>query len=216
MPHLDTRLCMLLCITTLVVADLIEEESAPLDGTECGSTNHWKEKEVPVKHRNDLVSSLQMLGDYQGLLAPPPSVVSVANQAAAKAMLFISGIGTGNAYFDRLSVEDMPINCCKLYLVVTVVHTVFWGDGFFWTFQTDIVSFLTAGNMLHLIVEACIARNLLDTSAYFWPGYVNGCVNQIPQGMSAQVPGWSSFLKGATLTPLMTNAMVSSPASRYT
>lgn len=114
MPHLDTRLCMLLCITTLVVADLIEEEeSALIDGTECGSTNHWKEKEVPGKRRNDLVSSLQMLGDYQGLLTPPPSVVSAANQAAAKAMLFISGIGAGNAYFECLSVEDMPINCCK-------------------------------------------------------------------------------------------------------
>lgn len=112
-PHLDTRLCMLLCITTLVVADLIEEESALLNETECGSTNHWKEKEVPGKRRNDLVSSLQMLGDYRGLLEPPQSVVSVANQAAAKAMLFISGIGVGNAYYECLSVEDVPINCCK-------------------------------------------------------------------------------------------------------
>lgn len=98
-----------------MVADLIEEEeSAPLDETECGSTNHWKEKKyVPGKRRNDLVSSLQMLGDYQGLLAPPQSVIHVANQAAAKAMLFISGIGVGNAYFECLSVKDMPINCCK-------------------------------------------------------------------------------------------------------
>ncbi|EXB95840.1 hypothetical protein L484_010039 [Morus notabilis] len=180
-PHLDTRLCMLLCITTLVVADLIEEESALLNETECGSTNHWKEKEVPGKRRNDLVSSLQMLGDYRGLLEPPQSVVSVANQAAAKAMLFISGIGVGNAYFECLSVEDMPINC--------------------------------SGNMRHLIVEACIARNLLDTSAYFWPGYVNGRISQIPQGVPAQFPGWSSFLNGAALAPLMISALASSPAS---
>lgn len=73
-----------------------------------------------------------------------------------------------------------------------------------------------AGNMRHLIVEACIARNLLDTSAYFWPGYVNGSVNEIPQDAAAQVPGWSSFLKDPTLTPLMINALVSRPASRYT
>ncbi|KAL5541686.1 hypothetical protein UlMin_009396 [Ulmus minor] len=181
-PRMDTRLCMLLCITTLVVADLIEEEeSAPLDEAECGSTNHWKENEVPGKRRNDLVSSLQMLGDYQGLLAPPQSVVSVANQAAAKAMLFISGIGPGNAYFDCINVQDMPINC--------------------------------SGNMRHLVVEACIARNLLDTSAYFWPGFVNGCVSQMPQGVPAQVPGWSSFMKGATLMPTMIKALASSPAS---
>lgn len=75
---------------------------------------------------------------------------------------------------------------------------------------------LSAGNMRHLIVEACIARNLLDTSAYFWPGYVNGRINQVPHSMPpAQVPGWSSFMKGAALNPAMTNALVSSPASRY-
>lgn len=69
--------------------------------------------------------------------------------------------------------------------------------------------------MRHLIVEACIARNLLDTSAYLWPGYVNGHINQIPQCMPAQVPGWSSFMKGAPLTSVMVNALVSSPATRY-
>ncbi|KAH7522398.1 hypothetical protein FEM48_Zijuj07G0134100 [Ziziphus jujuba var. spinosa] len=165
-PRLDTRLCILLCITTLVVADLIEEEeSAPIDETECGSTNHWKEKEVSGTRRNGLVSSLQMLGDYQGLLAPPQSVISAAHQAAAKAVFFISGVGVGT------------------------------------------------GNLRHLIVEACIARNLLDTSAYFWPGYVNGHINQIPHGVPSQVPGWSSFMKGAALTPVMINALVSSPAS---
>lgn len=69
--------------------------------------------------------------------------------------------------------------------------------------------------MRHLIVEACIARNLLDTSAYLWPGYVNGRINQIPQCMPAQVPGWSSFMSGAPLTSVMVNALVSSPATRY-
>lgn len=70
--------------------------------------------------------------------------------------------------------------------------------------------------MRHLIVEACIARNLLDTSAYFWPGYVNGRINQLPYNVPAQAPGWSSFMKGAPLTSVMVNALVSSPASRYT
>ncbi|KAL0348790.1 UNVERIFIED_CONTAM: Mediator of RNA polymerase II transcription subunitA [Sesamum angustifolium] len=58
----------------------------------------------------------------------------------------------------------------------------------------------TSGNLYHLIVEACIARNLLDTSAYFWPGYVNGHINQLPHNVPNQVPGWSSFMKGASLT----------------
>ena len=87
-----------------MVADLIEEEkSDPIDEIECDSTNQMKEKEVQGKRHNDLVSSLQMLGDYQGLLAPPQSVVSMANQAATKAMLFVSGI----------SAEDMSIKCCE-------------------------------------------------------------------------------------------------------
>jgi hypothetical protein len=72
----------------------------------------------------------------------------------------------------------------------------------------------SAANMRHLIVKACIARNLMDTSVYFWPGYVNGCINQIPHSVPAQVPGWSSFMKGAPLSPVMVNALVSSPASR--
>jgi hypothetical protein len=98
-----------------VVADLVEEEeSAPLDHeTEYGSTNHWEEKRVPGKCRIDLVSTLQMLGDYKGLLIPPQSTASAANQAAAKAMLFISGIHDGNAYLECISVKDMPTNCCK-------------------------------------------------------------------------------------------------------
>ncbi|KAM1923612.1 hypothetical protein ACFX15_021495 [Malus domestica] len=172
-PRLDTRLCMLLSITTLVVADLIEEEEiTPTNKNECGSINGWKEKEVPRQRRNDLVSSLQTLGDYQGLLTPPQCVVSAANQAAAKAMLFLSGVTVGSAYFDCVT-----------------------------------------GNMRHLIVESCIARNLLDTSAYSWPGYINGCINQLPHGMPTQGPDWSSYMLGATLTPAMANALVSSPAS---
>ncbi|KAI4345554.1 hypothetical protein L6164_012665 [Bauhinia variegata] len=182
MPHVDTRLCMLLCIIPLVVADLIEEEEHVLnDETDNGPTDHWKEKKVLGKCRNGLVSSLQILGDYQSLLAPPQSVLSAANQASAKAMLFVSGITIGSAYFECLCMKEMPIDC--------------------------------SGNLRHLIVEACIARNLLDTSAYLWPGYVNGRNNQLPQCVPTQVPGWSSFMKGAPLTPVMINALVSSPAS---
>ncbi|PSS33906.1 Mediator of RNA polymerase II transcription subunit 33A like [Actinidia chinensis var. chinensis] len=181
-PRLDTRLCLLLTISTLVVADLIEEEeSAPTDEMECTDSIHGKEKEVPGTRRGDLVSSLQSLGDYKGLLAPPHSVISAANQAAAKAMMFISGINVGTAYFECVSMKDMPLNC--------------------------------SGNMHHLIVEACISRNLLDTSAYFWPGYVNGRINQIPHTLPVQVPSWSSFMKGAPLTSILKNALVSAPAS---
>ena len=114
MPRLDTRLCMLLSIIPIVVADLIEEEEGtPVDETDSRPTDQWKEKRVPGKCQNDLVSSLQVLGNYHSLLMPPQSVVAYANQAAAKAMLFVSGITTESAYFDCLSMKEMPIDCCK-------------------------------------------------------------------------------------------------------
>lgn len=68
--------------------------------------------------------------------------------------------------------------------------------------------------MRHLIVEACIARNLLDTSAYFWPGYVK-CSNQLSRNVPSQVTGWASLMKGSPLTPALVNALISTPASRY-
>lgn len=105
-----------------MVANIIEEEeSATLDETEYGSTNHWEEKRDPEKCRIDLVSSLQMLGDYKGLLIPPQSTVSAANQAAAKAMFFISGIDDGNAYLECISVKDTPTNCCKFYRFSSII-----------------------------------------------------------------------------------------------
>lgn len=110
MPRLDTRLSMLLSITTLVVSDLIEdEENMPQNKMDSQTAQDSKEK-----RRMDLVSSVQSLGDYESLLTPPPSVIPAANQAAAKAMLFTSGISIGNsAYFDVVNMKDMAINFCK-------------------------------------------------------------------------------------------------------
>ncbi|KAL6968365.1 hypothetical protein U1Q18_034165 [Sarracenia purpurea var. burkii] len=177
-PRLDTCLCMLLSVTTLAIFMIIEEEETALNNeAECSTTSQRKEKHVSGKRRMDLVSSLQQLGDYEDLLAPPIPVISVANQAAAKAMMFLSGltVGTGG-YLDGMSLNDMPVNC--------------------------------SGNMRHLIVEACIARNLLDTSAYLWPGYVKGRSNQIPRSTAGQLPGWSSLMKGSSLTPPMEHTVL--------
>ncbi|OIV92578.1 hypothetical protein TanjilG_02341 [Lupinus angustifolius] len=168
---IDTRLCMLLCITVLAVTKVIDEEEGELiEEAEHSRTNQRRDKQ----RRREMVTSLQLLGDYECLLAPPQSVVLEANQAAAKAIMFLSGNPVCN-------INDLPMKC--------------------------------SGNFRHLIVEACIARNLLDTSAYTWPGYVNACNNQIPCSISSQVPGWSSLMKGLQLTPELVNVLVSTPAS---
>lgn len=110
MPRLDTRLCMLLSITTIVVSDLIEdEESTPQNNMNCQTTQNSKEN-----RRMDLVSSLQSLGDYQSLLTPPQSVIPAANQAAVKAMMFTSGVNvSSSSYFDLVNMKDMAVNFCK-------------------------------------------------------------------------------------------------------
>lgn len=180
-PRLDTCLCLLLCTTTLAVVNIIdEEESALLEEDDHKHMHQGSEKEALGKCRKSLVSSLQQLGDYEGLLTPPPSVTSIANQAAAKAIMFFSGISVGSGYLDGVNFTDMPATC--------------------------------AGNMRHLIVEACIARNLLDTSAYLWPGYVKGHSNQLPRTISGQIPGWSSLMKGSPLTSPLMHTLVSTPA----
>jgi hypothetical protein len=111
-PRLDTCMCMLLSITTLTVANFIEEEESELiDETEHSPTNQSKEK--PGRRRKDLVTSLQLIGDYEGLLTAPQAVSLVANQAAAKAIMYVSGLPVGNGYYESVSMNDMPMNCCN-------------------------------------------------------------------------------------------------------
>ncbi|KAG9154144.1 hypothetical protein Leryth_000609 [Lithospermum erythrorhizon] len=180
-PRLDTCLCLLLSITTLATLNLIEDdESSLLNEIDTNPFAQKSEKQTVGKRCQDLISSLQQLDDYDGLLTPPLPVSSVANQAAAKAMMSLSGVTVGSGYFDGVSLNDMPVNC--------------------------------SGNLRHLIVEACIARNILDTSAYLWPGYVKGRTNPLPHSLSNQMPGWSSLVTGSPLTQPIVSALTSSPA----
>ncbi|XP_057964186.1 mediator of RNA polymerase II transcription subunit 33A-like [Malania oleifera] len=182
LPRLNSCLCMLLSVTTLAIFNVIEEEESKLtDEIEHSPINQGKGMQVVGKCRKDLVSSLQLLGDFKGLLTPPPTFTLVANQAAAKAMIFLSSGTVEGGYLQCVSMYDIPVNC--------------------------------SGSLWHLIVEACIARNILDTSAYIWPGYVNGCSTQIPHSIHGQVPGWSSLMKGSPLTQSLISALVSTPAS---
>ncbi|KAJ8748342.1 hypothetical protein K2173_002979 [Erythroxylum novogranatense] len=181
-PRIDTSLSMLLSISTVAIADIIEEEEGKMiEQTEHSPTNQPKEKHYQGKCWQGLVTALQLLGDYEALLTPPQSVSSLANQAAAKAIMFISSRTINSSYYENMSMNDMSINC--------------------------------SGNMRHLIVESCIARNLLDTSAYLWPGYVNPPGLQVPRGVTSQTPGWSLLMKGSPLTPSLTNILVETPAS---
>lgn len=112
-PRLDTCMFMLLCTTTLVVANLIEEEGELIEKAERSPTNQQKDRQTLGRRRVELVTCLKLLDEYEGLLTPPQSVIQVANQAAAKAIMFVSGHAVGNGYLECLSANDLPMNCCK-------------------------------------------------------------------------------------------------------
>lgn len=63
-------------------------------------------------------------------------------------------------------------------------------------------------------MEACIARNLVDTSAYFWPGYVSAPVVGLADFSPVQRSPWSEFMEGAALDDSLINSLLITPASR--
>jgi hypothetical protein len=122
-PHLDSRLCILLSITPLVVVSVIEEEERSLQAAEnnalgntANTNNHDKEKKlsVPGTRRAALHSSLKILGQFDGLLVPPQSVASVANQAAIKAVSLVGSITSGSGAHDSLSNSGISRNAGDL------------------------------------------------------------------------------------------------------
>ncbi|KAF8397078.1 hypothetical protein HHK36_015985 [Tetracentron sinense] len=188
-PHLDARLCVLLSIAPLAIARVVEDKgemysSSLRGGSTSGNLDTGFEHETNGRdhacRRHGLISSLQVLGQFSGLLCPPASVVIAATNAAAKAASFISNSKNGNVGFS--------------------------GGG-----RGDNVN--AGGNMRHLIVEACIARKLIDTSTYFWPGYVSTSVTSLSDSSPVQGSPWSTFKEGAQLTGPLKNALIATPAS---
>ncbi|KAK3021200.1 hypothetical protein RJ639_046619 [Escallonia herrerae] len=186
-PHLEARLCVLLSIVPLAIAHVVEDNStffAPIlsEGTE----SRYKETgqgEGGIGHssrKQGLIISLQLLGQYPALLCPPASAVSFANNAAAKAINFISKSSAKNG-----------------------ISSGGCGNSFV----------KAGGDMRHLIVEACIARNLVDVSAYFWPGYISASVVSQSDPSLLQRSPWSTLMDGAPLTGPLVNALLTTPAS---
>lgn len=72
---------------------------------------------------------------------------------------------------------------------------------------------VAVGNMWHLIVEACIARKLLDSSAYLWPGYIERLANPLSHSIPVEEYPWSAFMEGAPLSVSLKDALIKTPAS---
>lgn len=103
-PHLESRLCMLLSIVPLAITQLLEDEvnscnSSSQGGREYGYTEigygHEMDRKCHASRKHGLISSLQVLGHFSALLCPPSSIADAANLAAAKAAGFISNSKNG-------------------------------------------------------------------------------------------------------------------------
>lgn len=182
-PHLVARLCVLLCIVPLAIANVLRDDS------EHNSSSVQVSMESEYRHemksgssmKLGLISSVQVLGHFSGLLCPPTLVIDAANQAARKAASFIYNTMNGKG-------ES--------------------GTGIHANTNTK-----AGGNLRHLIVEACIARNLMDTSVYFWPGYVSTSVLSLSDSSPLEKSPWSIFMEGTPLNNTLINSLTVTPAS---
>ncbi|WCJ27895.1 Mediator of RNA polymerase II transcription subunit 33A [Euphorbia peplus] len=191
-PHLESRLCILLSIVPLAISNMFEEEtkfcsSSPQGARVSGSMETAFEPHVDVTgqdlRKHGLISSLQILGDFSDLLCPPASVIGAVNIAVIKAANFV---------FDSKNLK----------------HNLGGVD------YTDInIPVDAGGDLRHLIVEACIARNLIDESAYFWPGYLPASVMSLKDLPPVQKSPWLMFMEGLTLQKSLINSLVITPAS---
>ncbi|KAK9125877.1 hypothetical protein Scep_014723 [Stephania cephalantha] len=184
-PHLDARLCMLLCITPLAIFHVLKNEgemyssTRVISGLENDAISQVNEIGAALR-TNGLICSLQALRQFNSLLSPPASVVTAANNAYRKAISFISSSKNENDTID---------GCCH-------------GDNYA----------KTGGNMFHLIIEACIARKLIDTSTYYWPGYVFYPITSKSDSYMGQGSPWSTFKEGGQLAGPLKNSLIATPA----
>ncbi|KAJ6395149.1 hypothetical protein OIU77_020417 [Salix suchowensis] len=189
-PHLESRLCILLTIVPLAIANIMDDEakfsSSSLQGAaksgfmEIDGHGYQVDGKGQTSRKNGLISSLQVLGQFSGLLCPPASVIGAANAAAVKAASFISNSKSAKCGSVCGTHSDSYINA--------------------------------GGNLRHLIIEACIARKLIDTSVYYWPGYVSASVISFIDLPPVQKSPWVVFMEGTPFSNSLVNLLLATPA----
>ncbi|KAJ6708503.1 hypothetical protein OIU85_028739 [Salix viminalis] len=189
-PHLESRLCILLTIVPLAIANIMDDEakfcSSSLQGAaksgfmEIDGHGYQVDGKGQTSRKNGLISSLQVLGQFSGLLCPPASVIGAANAAAVKAASFISNSKSAKCGSVCGTHSDSYINA--------------------------------GGNLRHLIIEACIARKLIDTSVYYWPGYVSASVISFIDLPPVQKSPWVVFMEGTPFSNSLVNLLLATPS----
>ncbi|KAL5974893.1 hypothetical protein ACLOJK_031567 [Asimina triloba] len=115
-PHLDARMCVLLSIIPMAIVRIVEEEGEmpslcgrAASGNLAATYDNGMDGNGYASRKQGLISSLQILGQFSGLISPPPCVVVPANNAASKAASFISGFKNGSDGFKSFGHGETPI-----------------------------------------------------------------------------------------------------------
>ncbi|KAJ6790672.1 Uncharacterized protein M6B38_247475 [Iris pallida] len=187
LPHIDARLCMLLSVVPLAIVLIVKEEDempSPANGGILGN------KATGSEHRigGNIYGSRR-----HGLV----SSLQLLGQFSALLSPPPSVVVAANTAATKAA---------------TFISNIKKGRGNLGGDNCNNTSVKAVGNMLHLIVEACISRKLIDTSAYFWPGYVD-VLALSTESILVQESPWSTFMKGAPLTTPLRNALMVIPAS---
>ncbi|XP_049933972.1 mediator of RNA polymerase II transcription subunit 33A-like isoform X2 [Nymphaea colorata] len=190
-PHLDARLCILLSITPLAIARVVGQ------GTESNM------------HVND--DSRSSLGSphQHGIIGMERDTDSSIRHGLVSALQIL---GQFSALLSPPPSVVIAANNAAAKASNFITNLKGGNDNFSSVKHVD-TSIRPVGNMRHLIVEACIARKLIDTSSYFWPGYVSMSPNASKDSMATQGSPWLNFMEGAPLTIPLRQALSSTPAS---
>ncbi|XP_050382850.1 mediator of RNA polymerase II transcription subunit 33A-like [Argentina anserina] len=188
-PHLESRFCILLSIVPLAIAHVLEDE-ANLNSSSLNDTTSRNVENGDGHEMNSKVSTSRKHGLIFSLkvLGNFSGLLcppsSVSDSANSAATKAACFIHDYNNEKDTSGGGSCGDTCIK-----------------------------AGGDMRHLIVEACIARNLIDTSAYFWPGYVSASMISPLNTLPVKRSPWSTFMEGAPLRDALINSLIMTPAS---
>ncbi|CAL5390059.1 unnamed protein product [Camellia sinensis] len=188
-PHLEARLCALLSITPLAIARVLE-----YDASLCSS--------VP----GGVASRCMENGYGRGM---------DGNDHALRRQGLISSLQVLGHYTSLLCSPASVVNAANnaaSKAACFIFNSKNVKDGISGGGHSD-TSVKAGGDMRHLIVEACLARKLIDTSVYFWPGYLPASVTSFSDPSPLQKSPWSMFMEGAPFTGPLINALMMTPAS---
>lgn len=182
-PHLEARLCVLLSIVPLAIVNVLKEDS--------------KHNPSSVQMSMESGYSHEMKNDGSGKLGLISSVEVLGHFSSLLCPPALVVDPANQAA--RKAARFIYNSTNKNGEPVTGIHA---------NSNTK-----AGGNLRHLIVEACIARNLMDTSVYFWPGYVSTSVMSSSDSSSLEKSPWLTFMEGTPLNNSLINSLTVTPAS---